>query len=77
MKVIVGIVLFVVWCALLAVAWWAFGPETFWQRLIMSFVELILAGVLGVVAFFIGMVIFDEIDTKATRKRLKGNNEQK
>ena len=49
LKWIATFILFIIWCAGLSIVWWLFGPETFWQRLAITIIEIPVAVLWGVV----------------------------
>lgn len=74
-KSILAILLVSAWVFVLSLVWWVFGPDTFWQRLVVILIECVIGLFSGIGAFFIGCHFWDKIDL--SRKRKEANRRKK
>lgn len=68
-KTLTTIVLVLTWTGIVSGVWWAFGPETFWQRLVMLGLVTIIGGISAIVLIFAGIFAWDHIDMADRRKK--------
>jgi len=73
--IISAIFVITLWCGAIYGIWWAFGPATFWQKLLCVVFEIPVGFVLGLGGVFLWAAIADGIEKVKRRRRRREEEE--
>lgn len=57
------------WLGAIVGVWMVFGPETFWQRVVMAIIEFFVAIGVGAGCFLLGLLLYDRAETHERKQQ--------